>query len=349
VIIKYRLPLLVVTALAGGLALFAAAACAESDPPAAEPTPEVLVGAGEGEQQTPEPVPDESEATTPPPDPTHEPSLVSLDWLASDLTLPGLAGGVAAPAVDGALQAVIQDEMRDFGGGWSVVVHNLADGRYATANEGAVWYAASTFKAAVLLEAYRQRDSGELDFAELVELTAEYTQYDLGTLEYLELATGDLVSIGDAVKGMIVVSDTSLATLVTEQVTGNRVDETLREIGATVRTVNDYELPTTALDLAQVMIAIAAGHGVAQSSRDEMLSLLAQEWFRDGIIAGVPDGTNVAHKSGRYTGATHDAAIVWGPAGPYVIVVMTDGSGGSGGWAPIARVSEAAWRHFEGS
>ena len=143
---------------------------------------------------------------------------------------------------------------------------------------------------------------------------------------------------------MIVVSDTPLALLMIDQLGSNNVDATLRSIGATVMTVNDSNLPTTAIDLAQLMTAIVAGYGVTTASRDEMLSLMAQEWYRDGIIAGVPAGTSVSHKSGSYTGAEHDAAIVWGPAGPYVIVVLTDGSGD---WAPIAAVSAAVWQYFE--
>ncbi|MEX1157403.1 MAG: serine hydrolase [Thermomicrobiales bacterium] len=280
------------------------------------------------------------------PTPSREPRLVSLDWLAGDVSVPGLEGGVAAPAVDAGLQTAVVDALAGFEGGASVVVHHLGDGRYAAVNEAQVWYAASTFKAAVLLEAYRQRDSGELDFDKLVTLEEKYAENDLGTLEYLELEPGDQLTVRDAVKGMIVVSDTSLALLMIDQLNSNRIDETLDSVGATVMTVNDTALPTTALDLAQLMIAIAAGQGVSPASRDEMLSLLAQEWFTQGIIAGLPSGTTYAHKSGSFTDAVHDAAIVWGPSGPYVIVVMTDGSNG---WDPIAAVSSAVWHYFEGN
>jgi beta-lactamase class A len=337
---------LVVTVLVLTLALLAAAACAESEEAMEAPTPAVLVGgdaprptdAGAG--ATTAPGPQATEAGT------FAPTLVSLDWLSGDVAVPGLEGGVASPVPDQGLQEAVAAGLAGFGGNAAVVVHNLADGRYAATNETAAWYAASTFKAALLLEAYRQRDAGELDFAEAIELKAEYTQYDLETLEYLGLKTGDLVSVADAVRGMIVVSDTSLAALVQEKVTGNKTDETLRAIGATTMTVNDSGLPTTALDLAQLMIAVGSGYDVTPQSRDEMLSLMAQEWFTQGIMAGVPGGTTLAHKSGNLGNATHDAAIVWGPAGPYVIVVMTDGSGG---WPPIASVSAAVWEYFAGS
>lgn len=280
------------------------------------------------------------------PSPTRQPVLVSLDWLAGSVAIPGLPAGITAPRADAGLQNAVNSALTGFDGKASVVVHNLADGRYAASDESDAYYAASTFKAAVLLEAYRQRDAGTLDFAKKVVVEEKYATNDLGTLEYLEIKAGDQITIADAVRGMIVVSDTSLATLLIDQLGSNNVDATLRSVGATVMTINDRDLPTTALDLAQLMTAIAAGQGVTPASRDEMLSLLAQEWFREGIVAGVPEGTTLAHKSGRFDTATHDAAVVWGPDGPYVITVLTDGSGA---WAPIAAISAAVWQYFETS
>ena len=65
-----------------------------------------------------------------------------------------------------------------------------------------------------------------------------------------------------------------------------------------------------------------------------------------GVVAGIPAGTAFAHKSGSFTDATHDVAVVEGPAGPYIIAVLSDRSSQ---WAPIASVSDAVWRYFAGS
>ena len=46
----------------------------------------------------------------------------------------------------------------------------------------------------------------------------------------------------------------------------------------------------------------------------------------EGIPAGLPEGTRVAHKTGWITGVTHDAALVYPPGRkPYVLVVLTKG------------------------
>jgi beta-lactamase class A len=272
-------------------------------------------------------------------------ALVSLDWLAGSAAFPAVPSPFAAPVDDPNLLAAVEAALAGREGVYSVIVHNLADGRYAAINPNAGYYAASLFKAPVLLEAYRQRDLGLIDFAKELTVDEEVTQHDLGTLEYLGIAEGDMVLLGEAVAAMIVVSDTALANLVVGEVGYGSVDATLAGIGATTMSVSTSELPTTAADMYAVISSIAAGYAVSEGSRQEMLSLMAQEWFRSGVVAGIPAGVPVAHKTGSFTNATHDVAIVEGPAGPYIIVVLSDRSSQ---WGPIASVSDAVWRYFAG-
>jgi beta-lactamase class A len=258
--------------------------------------------------------------------------------------VPALPAPFAAPISDDGLRETIEGVLSGREGRFSIIAHNLADGRSALINEGEVYYAASLFKTAVLLDAYRQRDAGTVDFSEELVVDEELAQYDLGTLEYLELEPGDLVTLGDAVKAMIVVSDTVLANVALERLGYHEVDGTLDSVGAETMTVTDRALPTTASDMAALVLAIARGDGVSDASRLEMLSFMTQEWFRQGIFAGIPAGTVAAHKTGSFDGATHDVAIVWGPAGPYLLAILTDRSYE---WEPIAAVSDAVWRYFE--
>lgn len=325
--------------------MLVAVACAGGDDDAPEATQQVLTldgGVPTNATAKASPPPDATLTSTPEQTITPEPKLVSLDWLPGFVELPDI-GPIAAPKQDAGLQSAITAARADFEGEASVVVRNLADGRFAALDESRSWYAASTFKAAILLAAYQQRDAGVLDFAKIVTVEPKYAENDLGTLEYLGIRPNDTITIGDAIKGMIVVSDTSLAGMLQDQIGGNVVDAALREIGATVMTVNSHDLPTTASDLAALLIAIGSAQGVSEESRDEMLSLLSQEWITSGVVAGLPEGTDYAHKSGSFDDATHDAGIVWAPGGPYVIVVMTDASGG---WDPIAAVSAAVWNYF---
>lgn len=70
----------------------------------------------------------------------------------------------------------------------------------------------------------------------------------------------------------------------------------------------------------------------------QVLNLLANTTFTQGLVAGVPQGTIVAHKFGENTDIVlpagtavdrelHDCGIVYVPGKPYILCVMTRGSG----------------------
>ncbi len=314
--------------LVAAVVTFSCGGSAESEPP------QVLVGglptlAPAGSASA---TPAAAEEVASPTAPPREPMVVSLAWLDGGTLVPDLPAPFAAPSGDGGLRAAIEAALAGREGSYSVVVHNLADGRYAALNEDRVYYAASLYKLELLLEAYRQRDAGELDFSRLLTLERKYVENDLGTLEGLGLIEGDMVSVADAIRAMTIVSDTPTAVLVQDTVNPARVDATLGSLGLTSTENANRELPTTARDMARLLTAIAAGEGGVGGSRVEMLSLLRQEWFTEGIVAGVPGEA-----------AVDDVALVWGPAGPYVIAVLTDRSYD---WEPIREVSRAVWDYF---
>jgi beta-lactamase class A len=324
-------------AVLGAAILLTSVACAEVSGDAQPPA--VLLG-------TPQPAPAD------PVDPEGRPGAavlaaslepVSLEGLVRDVEVPPLPLPFASAVHDAGLQGVIEGAVAGLEGSYSVVVHNLADGRSAAVNPDHVYYAASVYKLSVLREAFLRRDAGELDFTTMVTLEPEFAEYDSGTMEPLGLAAGDRLTVLDSLRAMIVVSDTPNAVLLQRMLGSAPINEHLRALGIENTDFNNHDLPTTAADMASLVSAIASGEGVPEVSRLEMLALLLQERFTQGIIAGVPDGTAVAHKTGAADNATHDVGIVWGPAGPYVISVFSDAFYA---WEPIAAISRAAYDYF---
>ena len=83
---------------------------------------------------------------------------------------------------------------------------------------------------------------------------------------------------------------------------------------------------TTARDLATLLLAIEDRRAVSAASTREILAMLLAQEFNDGIPAGLPPGTRVAHKTGEITATWHDAALIYPPDGrPYALVVLTRG------------------------
>jgi hypothetical protein len=70
--------------------------------------------------------------------------------------------------------------------------------------------------------------------------------------------------------------------------------------------------------------------------------------FTQGIVAGVPAGTRVSHKFGEFSAGTnlkqlHDCGIVYKPAHPYILCVMTQGNDFNNLAATIAKISKTVW------
>lgn len=91
---------------------------------------------------------------------------------------------------------------------------------------------------------------------------------------------------------------------------------------------------TTANDLALLLGMIATGQNFSSTNQQRLVAAMKANVYRKGVPAGAA-GT-VADKVGFLNALLHDAAIVYGPHGTYVLAVMTDGSS----WATIADLTK---------
>jgi beta-lactamase class A len=246
----------------------------------------------------------------------------------------------AGLTIDATLQKRLEDALGDMADHYGVYVKDLRTGRGAALDAGKVFNAASIFKAEVMYEVFRQRNLGLLSFDEMLEVTPYYAAFDLGTRPQ---EVGDKLSIADALSYMMSVSDTVSAVLLQDRVGAGNVNATMASLGLTASGLFTDGIPATAEDFGVLMEAIYAGTGMDAHSREAMLDLLASETFDNGIVAGVPRGTWVGHKTGNWTDATNDAGIVIGPSGAYVIVVLSDLDHETAGTKAI---SEAVYRYL---
>jgi beta-lactamase class A len=86
-----------------------------------------------------------------------------------------------------------------------------------------------------------------------------------------------------------------------------------------------------------------------QDNSEQLLSLLSQSTFTQGIVAGVPPGTVVAHKFGESnpgdgTVRLNDCGIVYKPNQPYVLCVMTKGANFDTLANVISRISKTVYQ-----
>jgi beta-lactamase class A len=210
------------------------------------------------------------------------------------------------------------------------------------------YHAASTMKVPVMIALFRKIDAGELRLTDSIGLRNEFRSivdssvYSLGPGDDSDSAlyarVGGRVEVGELIERMIIRSS-NLATNAVIDLAGGGAHVTgiMRALGArdiqVRRGVEDGKAyraglnnTTTARDMSTILAALETGASASPASTRAMREILFRQEFNDGIPAGLPSGTRVAHKTGWITATAHDAAIVYPAQGtPYVLVVLTGG------------------------
>ncbi len=259
-----------------------------------------------------------------------------IRWTAGVFTL-ALAIGNVAPQIAGAADQTafskrVEAAVSGFSGTASVVVSDPVSGyRYST-GASRIMPAASLYKLAVMVEAYRRVAEGTLSLGDIITIADE----DLEEDGYYTPAGTDL-TVQDAIERMITVSDNSPARALTRTLDAHRINATMQTLGFKDTRINTV-LPdeeqttpfntTTARDVAGLFEGLSRGTLVGPSWSAQMLGVLGRQQINDRLPAGLPDGlgATIAHKTGDLDSVSHDAGLITGPMGQRVVVMLTTGA-----------------------
>ena len=107
------------------------------------------------------------------------------------------------------------------------------------------------------------------------------------------------------------------------------------------------------LSYSNLFTILYNGYYLSNEMSQLSLELLSESTYKDGLVAGVPAGTRVAHKFGFYNPPTgesqlHDCGIVYHPRTPYVLCVMTSGPNIESEEAAISAISHLVYTSVDG-
>ena len=246
------------------------------------------------------------------------------------------------------LAAAVRNRIvRDSGAVVSVLAVDPVSGLRLEMQPDLRFHAASTMKIAVLLELGRRVEAGELGWNDSLEVRNRFASIVDGSPYALDRASDGDSTVYQAIGArwtlqhlatrMIVRSSNLATNILVELLDPRRITATIRRLGTdsmvVLRGVEDSKAfqrglnnTTTARDLSTLLLALAAGRAVRSETGAVLLGILEAQEFNDGIPAGLPKGTRVAHKTGEITATWHDAALIYPPDGaPYALVVLTRG------------------------
>jgi len=190
---------------------------------------------------------------------------------------------------------------------------------------------ASIIKIPLLMEYYRKVESREIDPREEVLLPEDYICGGSGVLQHLSPGVTNL-TMEDYATLMIVLSDNVATNLMFDRVGNEDVNRLLRELGLSDTMLrhkmqafrdiqSENENITTPEEMTTLLSILYAREGVSEFVSKSTLDKL--KLWKDGVIRdSVPDGVEIADKSGWMGGVLCNTGIVYQPGNTYAVTIM---------------------------
>lgn len=231
----------------------------------------------------------------------------------------------------------------------SVYFRDLNTGNWTGVNENDLYRPSSMLKVLNMMSALviAQGEPGFLGTKLPYEATDHSDQYYKPAHT---LSTGDH-TVQELINAMIIDSDNdALHSLDTDTHLSDTFDFLYSLFRLPVASSTDFMSPKSYSALFRVLYNSSL---FPWDLSEQVLDLLTHTSFNSGIVAGVPEGTAVAHKFGENTAVTtegniverelHDCGIVYYPGHPYLVCIMTKGQDFSSLESAISDVSKMAY------
>lgn len=208
-----------------------------------------------------------------------------------------------------------------------------------------VFHAASTMKTPVMIELFKQAETGEFSMNDSIRIHNEFQSIVDGSSFSLELdpesddpferKAGEMATIYDLTHAMITYSSNIATNLMIQLAGAEETTQSMRELGAenieVLRGVYDMKAfeqglsnRTTARDLGIIFEKIARYEAVNPEADSIMIEILKDQFYKDVIPPKLPNDVVTANKTGFITGVRHDSAIVYLPDGQsYVLIYLS--------------------------
>lgn len=194
------------------------------------------------------------------------------------------------------------------------------------------FHAASTMKTPVLIELYKRAENTDLDLQDSILIKTEFKSIVDGSpfsMEVNEDSEKDLyrnlnknTTFYKLAYEMITRSSNLATNILIDYLDAKKVTSTMRDLGAdsinVLRGVEDLKAyrqglsnTTTARDLLVIFEHLSSDTLISKEANEEMLNILKDQVYNDMISAKLPEGTEVAHKTGWITNVHHDSGIVF--------------------------------------
>ncbi|MGE4357595.1 MAG: serine hydrolase [Candidatus Omnitrophota bacterium] len=235
------------------------------------------------------------------------------------------------------LKEDLEDRLKSFKGKAGILIKDLKTNWVISFNEKETFPAASLIKVPIMLACFEAVKEKRLSLDEVVKLKSSQKTSGSGILK--NLPAGKTFTIERLIELMITVSDNTATNILIEKLGFDYLNNYFQRIGLKntklLRKMMDFQQRdkgidnfTNAKDIAYVFEYIYRRRA-KENLYQKGINFLQAQKYRDRISAKLPSAIKVAHKTGLERKACHDAGIIFGAKGDFLIVVLTDKRGGA--------------------
>ncbi len=215
---------------------------------------------------------------------------------------------------------------------------DVGTGRWVAINEDTPFYPASLMKVPLMIAYFRQAEADPT----ILQKKLTYTQKDdLNQSEYTKpthaITQGQSYTVDELITYMIAYSDNNATRLLSDNIDQNSFHEVYTDLGieipdSTKIGFSDY---FTTKQYSLFLRILFNSTYLDKDLSEKALEILTKTDFKDGLAAGLPTGSTIAHKFGEFIGVNpdtstiyelHDCGIIYNPNKPYLLCVMTKGN-----------------------
>ena len=237
-----------------------------------------------------------------------------------------------------------------------IAIKDLSTGYSSGYNADASMPAASTIKIPVMVEVFRQMSIGNLTLTQTVGLMR--SDKDYGSGDICDATPGTRYSVKTLLWQMITESDNTATNMLIRLVGRRQINLTMRDLGLRRTMLGDdirtsssrirYSLRSSPRDMVALLESMARDRLVDPWSSHEMLGILMGQQHNSLLPQPLPEGLEIAHKTGSLHDTLNDVGVVYLDSEPYVIAVMTTNLPSlNSGRRFIRNVSRLAYTSFE--
>ncbi len=218
----------------------------------------------------------------------------------------------------------------------SVYIQEYGLGKWLGVNENTRYDPASLLKVPLMIAYYQlsEKDPG------ILSRQTSFTGTDQNIGEYFrspyDIVPGKMYSIDQLITSMIVNSDNTAVTLLSNYVSKSSLIDVYTDLGLPIPSDDPSPQYISAKSYAYFFRILYNATYLNRADSEKALTLLSQSHLPNGIASAVPEATTVADKFGERTaydasGAVlyrelHDCGIVYKANSPYLLCIMSKGN-----------------------